>query len=311
VAGTPFALLDRSRFVEALRFDAHHLETGHGIDLGSGLVYHLRFSLAQGTGWPLLAAAVGGMAVLLLTDWRKAALLVATPVAYYIAVGTGRTVFVRYMTPLVPFLCITAGVFVVFVAGRLRGVALAPAVAAGVVAIGAIPLSHAIAFDRLLAKTDSRATAAAWLTAHARPEDWLFQSPDNAVFNDFGFPAPMPVARIDRTAQTFVSETGEIVTPRWLVVEESPLLYTAGSAEILAQAGGRYETALVVNPTRTPEPAEWFDQQDAWYVPYANFSRRTAPGPAIRILRRADPSPVTPSAAPAATGTASATSSTR
>jgi hypothetical protein len=289
VAGTPFAVIDRTHFVEALQFDAHHLETGHGIDLGIGLLYHVRFSLWYGLGWPMLLTSIGGMVIMPMLGWRKAALVLAFPIVYYTAVGSGHTVFVRYVTPVVPFLCISAGLLVAAGIRRLASPSAAAAFGtAAVAAIAALPLLHSIAFDKLLAVTDTRAAAAEWMQRNAGSSDWLFQSPDIAVFTDFGFPPPIATVRFDRRSRAFMTPHGDVVWPRWLIVAESPLLYTADSSEILSVARERYASAFVAEPSREPEPAEWFDQQDAWYMPYANFSRRLAPGPTIRILRRVD-----------------------
>jgi 4-amino-4-deoxy-L-arabinose transferase-like glycosyltransferase len=289
VAGTPFALIDHTHFVEALQFDAHHLETGHGIDLGLGLLYHLRFSLWYGVGWPLLLTSIGGMVIMPMLGWRKAALVLAFPVVYYAAVGSGHTVFVRYVTPVIPFLCISAGLLVIAAIRRLASPSAGvPLATAAVAAIAALPLRQSMAFDTLLAVTDTRAAAAEWFLRNAGRGDWLYQSPETAVFTDFGFPPPIATARFDRGSRTFLSPHSDVVWPRWLIVAESPLLYTADSSEILSVARERYATAFVAEPSREPEPAEWFDRQDAWYLPYANFSRRLAPGPTIRILRRVD-----------------------
>jgi hypothetical protein len=193
------------------------------------------------------------------------------------------------VTPVVPFLCISGGLLVMTVIRRIASSATAPALAtAAVGAISAFPLLHSIAFDRLLAVTDTRAAAAEWFHRNAGSGGWLYQSPDIAVFTEFGFPPPIGTARFDRGSRTFVSPGGEIVWPRWLIVAESPLLYTADSSDILTAARDQYATAFVAEPSREPEPAEWFDRQDAWYLPYANFSRRLAPGPTIRILRHID-----------------------
>src|SRR5207247_8383086 len=105
VIGTPFSVLDHRPFVEGLIRQSRHIATPHGIDLGPGGIYHLVFSLRYGVGLPLLAAALGGLLWLFRSDWRRAALLVSFPAAYYFVLAPTRTVFVRYALPLVPSLC--------------------------------------------------------------------------------------------------------------------------------------------------------------------------------------------------------------
>src|SRR5262249_11526603 len=97
VAGTPFALIDHRSFFAGLRFESGHLSEGHGIVLGRGWLYHLTFSLRYGLGTPLLVASLAGMPLLAVRAWRKAAILCAFPLLYYLILGRGFTVFVRYM----------------------------------------------------------------------------------------------------------------------------------------------------------------------------------------------------------------------
>src|SRR5439155_2159759 len=83
VIGTPFSLLDHGPFVEGLIRQSRHIATPHGLDLGPGGMYHLAFSLRYGVGLPLLAAGLFGFVWLFRSDWRRGALLVTFPAAYY------------------------------------------------------------------------------------------------------------------------------------------------------------------------------------------------------------------------------------
>jgi len=47
-----------------------------------------------------------------------------------------------------------------------------------------------------------------------------------------------------------------------------------------------YELAFVATGTTGPEPEAAFDRQDAFFLPYADFSARVRPGPNISIYRR-------------------------
>ena len=75
--------------------------------------------------------------------------------------------------------------------------------------------------------------------------------------------------------------------PDWIVVAESPLrLYTPVAPELRSILAAEYQRVQVFSPTREPEPEAWFDRQDAFFLPYANFSRRERPGPQLSIYRR-------------------------
>ena len=85
LVATPYALLDYPAFVEGLRGISTHLAGGHGVDVGSGWWVHLTSSLRYGLGWPLLAAGLGGLALLLVRRPREGWLLALFPVTYYAA----------------------------------------------------------------------------------------------------------------------------------------------------------------------------------------------------------------------------------
>src|SRR5262245_65868786 len=93
--------------------------------LAPGWIYNVRFSLVHGLGLPLLVASVAGIGLM---AWRypvTALLLLSFPAAYYVVAGASANVFVRYMMPVLPFLCIFAAFFVdavADVAARLRHV---------------------------------------------------------------------------------------------------------------------------------------------------------------------------------------------
>src|SRR5262249_52508589 len=118
ICGTPYAILDAPHFLEGLRFDFNHLNEGHGILLGRGWSYHLTFSLWYGLGAPLLLAGLAGAVLLTATSRKNAVVILTFPVLYYATVGRGYTVFVRYITPVVPFLCVTAALAVVWMVRR-------------------------------------------------------------------------------------------------------------------------------------------------------------------------------------------------
>ena len=92
---------------------SRHLADGHGVDLGRGWTYHLTTTLRYGLGIPLLVAGILGLPLMVWREGRRGVLVALFPVAYYALTGSGRTVFARYILPAVPFLCLTAGYFVV------------------------------------------------------------------------------------------------------------------------------------------------------------------------------------------------------
>ena len=163
--GTPFALLDRPAFLEDLvaqRRSALGLGTPGSILWPASQVYgvpgwihHAMFSLPYGLGLPLLLAALGGAGWLAIRRPRLALFVLSFPIAYYAVLGMSLLAYPRWVVPIVPFLCLTAGVLVDRVAKAAEGVFTDARLAAActtllVVAIGAPTAATSIAFDRLI-----------------------------------------------------------------------------------------------------------------------------------------------------------------
>lgn len=112
----------------------------------------------------MIAGCLGGCWLVAQRTWA-AALVLAFPVPYYVLLGSGQTVFVRYMIPTVPFLCLTAAFFVdragesfgnLFKNRRARDVATVALAAT----IAAWTARTSLAFDRLMARPDTRVLGA-------------------------------------------------------------------------------------------------------------------------------------------------------
>lgn len=167
--GTPFALLDYNKFISDVLYEMRHLQIGHGINLGIGWWYHLRFSLFSGLGWSLFFFSLIGIFVLIKKDIRKALILGSFPLCYYILTGKGYSVFVRYVILLIPFLCITAGLFITTISVKILGkYKKYKPLLIGFLAIFAIlpSVNSIINFDRLLTKQDNRLIVAEWINEH-------------------------------------------------------------------------------------------------------------------------------------------------
>jgi len=293
-AGSPYILLDFNAFREGLAAQVVRLTEGHGIRIEHVWQRHLTFSLWYGLGLPVLASAVVGAFVLLLQQPRSAAFLLAFPASYLLVIGTGHTAFIRYATPLVPFFCILAGYAVREVVENLPAVSSSRArssLLACVVAAWAAPsLATVVSFNRLLTATDTRVIAAEWMTNHFKNGDRVYESGASYARPHYALPASVQkfqALEFEPTSAAFIGPDGSTTFPDWIVVPESPLrLYTRVPPELRGLLNAGYELAFVATGTTGPEPEAAFDRQDAFFLPYADFSARVRPGPNISIYRR-------------------------
>lgn len=280
----PFALLDSQKFLGDVFFEARHLAEGHGTDLGPGWLYHATTTLRYGLGLPLLVCGVAGLLLLIVRQPRKGVLVALYPVAFYLAAGRGRTVFFRYMLPMVPFLCLAAGYFVAsageWLASALKRARLAPALVAVAAALVVWPSARSVwAFDRLISRTDSRLLARRWVEAR--------------------FPVGTPIAQIGWTGgHPFLNDDNEVpyglvelapgnLLPKVVIVHSSPMTSPENLGDLREVLRTRYALAYEV-PAASDDPENVYDRQDEFYVPYAGFRSIERPGPNVRIYVRRD-----------------------
>lgn len=76
-------------------------------------------------GWPVFIAGVLGIVVLAFTNRRALSLITAAALPFYVLQGNAETTVARYYLPLMPFLAITGGGFVVWARSRLSGLGTA------------------------------------------------------------------------------------------------------------------------------------------------------------------------------------------
>jgi len=291
VAGTPYAVLDYRTFAADLWFDLTHLSGGHGIDLGRGWVYHATTTLPYGLGIPVFIAALAGIVPMARRYPRHTVVVGTFAVAFYGLIGSGQTVFFRYVMPIVPVLCLPAAVAVegaaVWLAGRT---AWRPATALVIVAtlVGGMGLVNCVWFDVLLSRSDSRVLAARWLSTRIKTGDSLYDSGGNYAQLDLSH-LPYHSWSWDAASESFGHPGGEL--PDWLVLHESAVTpYTRIPLGVATLARAKYHLIHTV-PATSPRPgAAVYDLQDAFFMPVSRFDEVRRPGPTVRIYRRRDAS---------------------
>ena len=313
VLGSPYVVLDWHTFSQGFLSQVGHLEAGHGQDLGLGWWYHLKISLPIGLGWLGMFLAATG-AVLALKERRPAELTVmAAVLAFYLVMGSGHTVFVRYVLPLLPLLAVLA-------AGVLARTPKDQHLALALVLVCAQPLYTSWRTLQLLTTPDTRVQARAWIEE---------QVPEGAAIGNFGgwagdvkvrtfeglwlqifyFQAsigqeamqrailflesqprrePFYTYGIQRTnieAAAGSIEEIERLEPEFVVLHRHPLEYSRIDSTFALELGEIAELQTRFVPPGLEQETPQYDPLDAFYVPLSEFGVLAQPGPEVEIWR--------------------------
>lgn len=286
VLATPYAVLDYPTFKADLVYDFTHLSLGHTIDLGVGWIYHATRSLPYGAGFGVFAAAIGGLVPLIRRYPRPAWVLLVFFAVFYVGIGNGRTVFFRYVLPLVPPVCLFAAIGVWHAgewAARRWAVQRQVAVASLALLVAAPSAVNAARFDIVLARKDTRVIAREWLEPHLTPDSTLHDAGGEYAHLDLGG-LRYHQWYFDEASETFGHPGGR--SPEWLVLPESPVeSYTRVPIPLKLLAARDYDLVHLIRGTGSRRGVAMYDQQDAFFVPVSGFSSVERPGPTIRIYR--------------------------
>ena len=286
IAATPYALLDFETFTTDLRFDFTHLSGGHGITLSRGWWYHLQRSLPYGVGVSIFIAAAAGVVPFAKHYPRHAAVIGTFSIAFYAAIGSGYTVFFRYILPLVPIVCLLAAVAVrhggPWLASR-TGLSNRASLALLVVLAGGPALLYSVWLDVLLARTDTRVLAARWLATRLKPEESLHQATAPYVeldlsdvrFHYWNFDAVN--GSFGDSGRTHAGLAGAATVAAVDVCESS-----AGTSP--RSPAKRYTLVRTFRATRGRARSAVYDWQDAFFMPLCRVPHGRASGPDLPDL---------------------------
>jgi hypothetical protein len=316
IAGTPFAVLSLEEFSGKMTtLAATHRESKgwRDVNLGIGWIYHLKFTLWYGLGWPLFLSFLAGIALAFKKNWKSALLLFGFVFVYYLEAGRRYIVFLRYMTPLVPFACIFAAVSVSEL-GRFMGRNKTLLLSLCALFIMVPSLYRIYWLDRNLAKQDSRILAGDWINQNIRKDQSLLVMGlvmgDPAIF--------LPKAPIgDRFLRLYLEWPPEFLkmslplqsypyvrmlpAEYWLkkpfldripfnfmIVDSSPLPVRSTTPDMINDLVERYEL-IQTFPGVGNHPTMKFDEQDGFYVPIVGAQHIERPGPNIYVFKKRQP----------------------
>lgn len=277
----PYALISHEKFLADVMDVSRHLAVGHGPDLGRGWKYHFTTTLRYGLGIPLLAAGVLGLLFMVWREGRRGVLVALFPVAYYVLMGTGRTVFARYALPAVPFLCLTAGYLVATTAAAVTTSLRRPGwrIPATTVMTAAVlwpSMLSVIAFDRLIAREDSRVLARRWIEERFAPGTTILQLGQTNGHVYIYYEIDYVLSEIPSTSR-----------PTLVVLVSSPIA-SPDLHSIAPWVEREYDLRFVQKVVAEDDLANTYDRQDEFFVPLAGFHQVERPGPNLRIYVRRD-----------------------
>lgn len=297
--GSPYILLEWSRFVTDIGTVQETMATGHGgMQISRGWWYFGSVILPAALGWPLYVASLVGIVGLgaeaVTRQRRRVAVFLAFPLAYYLYAGQSYSVFARYIEPVIPFLCLAAA-WTVATGVRLvaRSEADAPASRSPSIAIAVTALLFVtptawstIQLDRLLSRTDNRVIVAHALADVMPGGDLIYQSGSSYGRVPLGIDgrgAELPEATFDADSGAFAP-----AEPAWILVQRSPLVMYSRVPETLERVLRDRYRLLTAFPTDATagNVDRLYDQQDAFYLPLAGFSGLRRPGPAFELYQR-------------------------
>ena len=188
IAGTPYSLVERQRFLDDLAGQARHAREGHlGYESASWLYLLVN---AHGSLWsdadPVsFALVLVGFGYGVWLAWRRRSLALAGSLLFVLVTygffSAWRTKFVRWLLPALPVLLVFAACFVTAVTARLRS-RLVRSVA--IAAVLALPLTRSLGVLGEFVKPDTRTLATAWVTANVPAGSTLCLDPHTAFVDN-------------------------------------------------------------------------------------------------------------------------------
>jgi hypothetical protein len=202
VAANPYSLGSFDQFWSDLRSQESTSGFGKlGLDHDTGVSYYA-WVLTWGLGWVPLLAAIAGAALLARDDWRRALLLVPWPVLFMLYMGLQERYFGRWLLPAFPAIALLAGYAAVWLADRLgRTVSVRAALLTGAGVLLAVQgLVYTVHVDRVLARSDTRQLARAWMERVVPPRAKVVVEPvlPDSWFSEQGSLRDLPPERVRR-----------------------------------------------------------------------------------------------------------------
>ena len=171
--GTPFALLDSTRFRADFASQARLGDLPWAGQPTESVAVLYGTSLAQGVGGLAVSLALVGLVMLWRARRGELCVLLAFPLTYLLFMLPKALFFTRFALPLVPFVCLLAAYSLVRLSKLVRGPWRPAVLAALIAATIAQPLVNDIRHNQLISREDTRILAVRWTQDNLRPDTRL------------------------------------------------------------------------------------------------------------------------------------------
>lgn len=173
-AGSPFLFLDLRGSLQEFRRLFSSLVPSHptGAALGGGIPLkgwssYLFHYLRVGMGWPLEILGILGLLFLLVRHQKEDILFLSLPILYFCLIGSiHSSVRAEYILPVLPYLYLSAAVFLVWVTQRLKDAKRIVCFGIFIPFCMALPTVQSIRHDYLITLKDTRTVAKEWIERH-------------------------------------------------------------------------------------------------------------------------------------------------
>jgi tetratricopeptide (TPR) repeat protein/4-amino-4-deoxy-L-arabinose transferase-like glycosyltransferase len=322
---SPYVLLEYERFAQDFGAVAQHVAAGRG-NSGPAAWYHTRFTLWHNIGFLAAILSLAGIwSAIKSTNGR---VLLTSFAVYYLAIGSGQLVFVRYALPVAALQCVlAAGGLVLVRQRRWRN---------GLLVLALLqPSYNALSVAQLLAAPDTRSEARQWIeqqvpagstlanfggwagdvqletfehlwwrtkyyvwnAGYEKLEQHLYFFEENASIPPFYHYAIQATngERASGNSKIFA----DFSTP-YAMLHRHPLGASHIDSSFARELAANAQRVATFIPKGIEEKdVSSYDPLDAYYVPIADFGSIAQPGPAIEIWRVEDialppPRPLSP-----------------
>jgi len=291
LAVNPYLILDWPNARKDLLWELEYQGTGQLLDLGPGWPYHLTVSLRYGLGLPLLGLALLGIGATIARRESAGLVLLAFAATFFLVMGHSRAVFVRYMVPLAPALCLFAAFAVFEIAERAVPLPAKRTAVALLALVAIVPtLDASLAYGRIVRHVDTRIKAYEFVQS-ALPRGTPVATYGLPIIWNSTFPSLDVVhwEKLDGEDWTqSLNRLKELHVHYFLTHHSSLDVFSPDIPDLEAELR---RSATQIAEFDFADPASGFradpvyDVVDGFYLPIGRFRGVKRPGPLVRLYR--------------------------